>query len=63
VTPQDFRVGERVQLHPATDRWMRGQRYGTVAHIGRNIVYVNIDKGGEEIPIHPDNLIKIKGVE
>ena len=25
-----FQPGERIQLHPATDMWMRGARYGAV---------------------------------
>jgi len=25
-----MKVGDRVQLHPATDRWMMGDRYGVV---------------------------------
>lgn len=28
-----FTVGERVQLHPATDAWMRGERYANVVEI------------------------------
>ena len=56
-----FRVGQRVQLHPATDRWMKGQRYATVAQIGRHMVYVDMDKGGgKAIPMHPDNLIPVE---
>jgi len=25
-----FRMGDRVQVHPSTNLWMRGARYGTV---------------------------------
>lgn len=25
-----FKPGERIELHPATDMWMRGARFGTV---------------------------------
>ena len=25
-----YGIGDRVQLHPGTDLWMRGARYGTV---------------------------------
>lgn len=25
-----YEVGDRVELHPATDLWMRGAKYGTV---------------------------------
>ena len=28
-----FTVGDRVELHPSTDTWMQGARFGTVAHI------------------------------
>ena len=26
----DFGVGDRVELHPAADAWLAGERYGTV---------------------------------
>lgn len=53
--------GQRVQLHPATDWWMRGERYGTVwnppgkrSHewraLGRTLgYYVKLDKTGRVI--------------
>lgn len=28
-----FTVGDRVEIHPGTDLWMRGARYGTVTRI------------------------------
>ena len=28
-----FNPGDRVQLHPATDLWMRGARYGKVLRV------------------------------
>ena len=28
-----IRVGDRVELHPALDLWMRGARYGTVTNL------------------------------
>ena len=28
-----YSVGDRVELHPATDLWMRGARYATVVRI------------------------------
>lgn len=42
----DYHVGDRVELHPALDRWMMGDRYGDVDHLlkdGR--VQVKTDKG------------------
>jgi hypothetical protein len=34
-TLSDFRVGQRVQLHPGTDRWMMGDRYGEIVRVDR----------------------------
>ena len=33
-----MQVGDRVQLHPAADRWMMGDRYGQI-EIERVVVY------------------------
>jgi hypothetical protein len=29
-----YRIGDRVELHPATDDWMRGDRFGMVVGMG-----------------------------
>lgn len=42
-TLADFKSGDRVALHPATDLWMRGARYGTVDRVGGRWVYVRLD--------------------
>lgn len=34
----------RVQLHPATDAWMAGDRYGVIVGIGRKRVHVKCDR-------------------
>lgn len=31
----DYRIGKRVQLHPATDAWMMGDRFGTIVSVSR----------------------------
>lgn len=31
----DFHRGDRVELHPVTDEWMSGDRYGTVLANGK----------------------------
>lgn len=41
---EDFRAGMRVELHPATDLWMAGARYGTVISTGRTRVTVKLDR-------------------
>ena len=30
---QTFRAGDRIELHPACDLWMRGARFGTVTRV------------------------------
>jgi hypothetical protein len=45
MTTKDFSVGDRVELHPATDAWMRGDRYATVTKTGRKYVHVLSDHG------------------
>jgi hypothetical protein len=55
----DFAVGDRVQLHPATDLWMRGARWGTVAGIGRKLVRVHVDALGRTINISPAHLMHV----
>jgi len=42
---KDFRTGMRVALHPALDRWMMGDRYGSVLRVGRKWVLVKLDSG------------------
>ena len=29
----EYREGDRVQLHPATDDWMRGDKYGRIVAV------------------------------
>jgi hypothetical protein len=55
-------VTQRVELHPATDRWMRGDRYGTVigevkARGGRPLRYrVRMDVSGDVIQVREDDI-------
>lgn len=43
-TLSDFKVGQRVELHPGTDLWMMGARMGTVIWVGRKYVHVKLDR-------------------
>ena len=52
-SPADFRVGQRVQIHPGTDRWMRGDRFGEVVAIGRKWVKVKFDRSGDLVQVAP----------
>lgn len=33
----DYRIGKRMQLHPATDRWMMGDRFGEIVAISKRV--------------------------
>lgn len=42
-----YAVGDRVEIHPGTDHWMRGARYGTVVRTSltpKDRVHVRLDK-------------------
>jgi hypothetical protein len=39
----EYKVGDRVEIHPATDLWMMGARYGTVVGVSLT-VKVSLDK-------------------
>jgi len=54
-----FRVGDRVQLHPATDAWMRGDRYGTVTKITRISLHVLMDRSGRTRKVAADSIYDI----
>lgn len=47
-TLEEMVKGQRIQLHPATDLWMRGARYGTVVgcahHQGQDMLMVCLDE-------------------
>lgn len=67
-----MKIGDRVELHPGTDDWMRGDRYGTVVGFGRSREYVDtftkkrssvrpvrvqLDKSGKVKRFHPENVM------
>lgn len=45
--PGDSRIGKRVELHPATNLWKRGARYGVVERVrrtdGGDMLYIRMD--------------------
>lgn len=49
-----MKTGERVQLHPATDAWMMGDRYGEIVKIGAKYVHVKMDRSGKVRKLTPD---------
>jgi len=47
-----YTIGDRVELHPGTDLWMRGARYGDVVGLSltpNDRVRVKIDRTGRTI--------------
>lgn len=57
-TVSSFKVGDRIELSPATDAWMMGNRFGEVKKLGRAWVRVQLDhsRQGLLVSVHP-NLI------
>lgn len=53
-----FDVGDRIELSPATDAWMMGDRYGEVIRIGRFYLTVKMDTSGKERKVSPENVYK-----
>lgn len=56
MTIEDFKVGDRVELHPGLDAWMRGARFGQVEKVGRKLVHVRLDRTRIVIGIRPGRL-------
>jgi hypothetical protein len=45
TSTSEFQQDARVQLHPCTDEWMRGERFGNVVAHGPRYVRVKLDTG------------------
>jgi len=69
----DIRIGKRVQLHPVTDRWMMGDKYGVVLRVSKKnasyldpqdprngrIFTVLLDKSGKRIRVNEGNILEV----
>ncbi len=51
-----FRIGDRVQMHPATDWWMRGVKFGEVVNLGETCLVIKLDLRPRRITVHPDKI-------
>lgn len=49
----------RIQLHPVTDTWMRGDRYGTVVKLGTKYATVKLDRSGRTLQFTPRNILEV----
>jgi hypothetical protein len=52
----DFSIGDRVEVHPATDVWMQGDRFGVVVKIGRAKLTLRMDRSDRELRFAPGNI-------
>ena len=55
---RNYMKGDRVQLHPSTDHWMRGDRYGDVVRVTNSKVTVKLDKSGNTVSLLPDKILE-----
>ena len=53
-----YGTGDRVQVHPACDCWMMGDRYGTIEKITKRSFHVRMDRSGKIRKFIPDLLMK-----
>lgn len=49
----------RIQMHPGTDLWMRGARFGEILKIGRKNLLVKLDKLNRPVIVSPRNIGEI----
>lgn len=49
-------VGSRVELHPATDAWMSGDKYGEIIKAGKATVLVHMDVSGRDLQLLPRSI-------
>ena len=53
-----MKVGDRVEIPPHMDLWMRGDRFGTVTHVGKRIS-VKLDKSEKVIRFLNEDSLKL----
>jgi hypothetical protein len=55
------RVGDRVELHPATDAWMAGDRFGQVIDVSPrgDSVRVAFDRSGKIRKVRAANIARV----
>ena len=56
--PSQFYVGQRVELHPATDAWMRGDRYGEIRKVTRKAYHIAMDRSGRVLRVRPGQVLQ-----
>lgn len=51
-----FHVGDRIELAPHLDRWIRGDRYGEIVKIGGRFLHVRMDRSDKIVYVVPENV-------
>lgn len=55
---ENLHVGSRVEIHPALDEWMAGDKFGTIVGFKMGLVSifcrVKLDKSGRILTLRPD---------
>ena len=73
ATQTDPRIGKRVELHPATDAWMQGDRYGEIVSVSKrtrtyldprdprngHIFTVLMDRSGRRLRVSEGNIARL----
>lgn len=49
----------RVELHPGTDAWMRGDRFGTVTGVTKTYVWIVLDRSGQKLKVRPEDIARV----
>lgn len=57
----EYKVGDRVQVHPATDAWMSGDRFGTVTRVGVKYASVKMDRSGQVLMFRGRDILETYG--
>ncbi len=52
-------IGDRVELHPATNAWMFGDQYGAVVKLGTSRVHVAMDRSGRTLKLAPESIGRV----
>ena len=56
---KDFKVGDRVRIHPATDWSARGVAWVTVLKVGRKLLTVKTELFDKTFTVSPRNVVEI----
>lgn len=69
----DYRIGMRAELHPATDAWMRGDRYGDIVSVSKrarsymdpqdprngHTFRIHMDRSGKTLTVSEGNIARV----